>query len=169
MTRLTETPQWASGQSVERFLDMFFQHKGWTIERTTPHQERVLCLGDRIYSKGDETYFVEYKSGKQTRHTGNVFLETISVDATNIPGWVYTCQANYIFYAALLNHKILVFVPARLRMRIEMLKTQFRVVKTSNEQNKGYNTHGVIVPLEYAAHYLADKVINISELVSLPE
>jgi len=118
-------------------------------------------LGDRRFTRDGETYLVEYKSGIQTYYTGNVFLETVSVDAQNKPGWVYTCKADYIFYAALLNRKILIFIPQRLRDVIEQLKLEFREVKTSKEQNKGYDTHGVIVPLDYADRYLAAKVIEI--------
>ncbi|MFA5377849.1 MAG: hypothetical protein WC455_19015 [Dehalococcoidia bacterium] len=158
---LTDKPQFKQGMEVEAFLDTFFQYRGWQIVRTTSHEERVLCLGDRRFTKEDNTYLVEYKSGIQTAFTGNIFLETISVDTQNKPGWVYTCKADYIFYAALLNGKILIFVPSDLRARIEALKRSFKVVKTSHAQNDGYNTHGVIVPLAYAERNLAKSVIHI--------
>jgi hypothetical protein len=164
MTKFTETPQWKSGMNVEAYLDRLFRSQGWNVSRTTPHQERVLCLGDRIYNMDDNRYFIEYKSGLQTAATGNVFLETISVDTQNKEGWVYTCKADYIFYATLLNHKILVFQPETLRKEIEGLKSKFRVVKTGKGQNKGYNTHGVIVPLDYAIKHLALQVVDITTL-----
>lgn len=159
--RLNETPQFAQGKSVEAFLDVWFEYRGWEIRQTTPHEERALCLGDRRFTKDGVTYLVEYKSGLQTFTTGNVFLETVSVDTANKAGWVYTCQADFVFYACLFNHKILVFKPQRLRDCIEMLKTKFREVSTSKNQNDGYNTWGVIVPLQYAIDNLADKVIEI--------
>lgn len=158
---LTDTVQFANGKDVESSLDQIFRNKGFTIEPTTAHEERRLCLGDRKFSKGDKGFFVEYKSGIQTFYTGNIFLETISVDTSGRLGWVYTCQADYIFYAALLNHKILVFRPNRLRAEIDTLKSKFKETKTGKGQNKGYNTHGVLVPLEYAEKYLAEKVITI--------
>lgn len=157
--QVTRTAQWTSGRQVEKFLDDFFRRRGYTIRRATPHEERVLCLGDRKFSKNDRELWVEYKSGIQTYYTGNIFLETVSVDATNKPGWVYTCKADFILYAALLNNKILVFRPDKLRQDIEDLKQRFIETKTGNNQNKGYNTHGVIVPLEYAEMNLADRVI----------
>lgn len=104
---------------------------------------------------------VEYKSGIQTYYTGNVFLETVSVDTENIPGWVYTCQADYIIYATLLNKKLLIFRPADLRQRIEELKQRFLTLKTNKGQNIGYNTHGVIVPLEVAESELTYKIIYL--------
>lgn len=149
------------GKNVEAYLDAFFRYRGWTIRQATPHEERVLCLGDRRFSKGVENYWVEYKSGIQTFYTGNIFLETISVDRSNKAGWVYTCRADLILYAALLNHKILVFLPQFLRDSMPALKTMFREVSTKHKQNDGYNTWGVIVPFQYALEHLANRVINI--------
>ena len=157
---MLNSPQFKRGKNVEAFLDEFFRFRGWSIEETTAHEERKLCLGDRHFLKDETALLIEYKSGIQTYYSGNVFLETISVDSQNKLGWVYTCQADYIFYAALLNHKILVFKPQKLRDEIEGLKTKFREVKTSNNQNKGYDTHGVIVPLDYAVQQLAEQVIE---------
>lgn len=161
--RLTNTPQFKQGKNVEAFLDEFFAYRGWQIKQTTAHEERALCLGDRHYSRGNEKWLVEYKSGIQTFYTGNVFLETVSVDSQNKPGWVYTCKADVLFYAALLNKKILVMLPYFLRANIEMLKTQFREVPTKNKQNEGYNTWGVIVPFEYAEKHLSSQVIEIDQ------
>jgi hypothetical protein len=163
MQKLTDTPQYKSGDDVAQFLDNYFGPE-YDIRPTTPQEERVLCLGDRIYKnkQSGKTFFVEYKSGKQTFVTHNIFLETISVDTPCKPGWVYTCRANYIFYAALLNRKILVFRPGKLRAEIADLKTKFREVKTGKGQNEGYNTHGVIVPLDYAERHLAEQVIELA-------
>lgn len=163
MAKFTETPQWISGLSVAYFLDRYFEALGWTITPTTRHEERDLCLGDRHFRRGDEHFLVEYKSGLQTGATGNVFLETVSVDSQGIKGWVYTCQADFIFYGALLNKKILIFKPCVLRDHINDLATRFRTAKTGKQQNKGYDTHGVVVPLEVAERELASKVISLEE------
>ncbi len=157
----TNKPQFKQGKNVEAFLDEWFRHEGWTVCPMGAYDERVLHLGDRYFVRGLTVLKIEYKSGIQTFYTGNVFLETVSVDRQEKPGWVYTCQADVIFYAALLNHKILVFKPQRLRNRIEWLKTQYPEVKTSNHQNDGYETYGVLIPLEYAEKRLAEKVIAI--------
>jgi hypothetical protein len=157
----TQTQQWENGQSVESFLDSYFGFLGWHIERTTPKQERVLHLGDRIFTRYGQSYFVEYKSGIQTHYSGNLFIETISVDTNGTPGWAYTCQADYLMYACLLDHEILVFIPAVLRSQIPEMKLKFRETQTRHGQNDGYNTHGLLVPLEYAKRNLASKVINL--------
>lgn len=159
MVHLTDTEQFRNGKGVEQFLDGYFRRLGYVIHQTTPYQERALCLGDREFTRGGERLFIEYKSGIQTYYTGNVFLETISVDTTNTPGWVYTCQADLIYYACLLNGKILVFLPEFLRANIDDLKQRFKEVKTGKKQNQNYDTHGVIVPLDYAEKFLAEKII----------
>jgi hypothetical protein len=66
-----------------------------------------------------------------------------------------------LFYAALLNRKILVFIPAHIRRQIDQLKTQFREAATSKGQNVSYKTHGLLVPLEYAENHIAEKVIDL--------
>lgn len=158
---IVNKPQFTRGKDVEAFLDDFFRADGWQITQTTPHEERALCLGDRRFARDGSTYLVEYKSGIQTFYTGNLFLETVSVDTAQKPGWVYTCRADFIFYATVLNGFILVFRPERLRAEIESLKQQFRTAVTSGNQNDGYNTHGVLVPLEYAKTHLAEKIISL--------
>lgn len=155
----TSSPQFKSGMKVEDFLDQYFGSQ-FEIKRTTAHQERVLCLGDRIYKDGEKSFFVEYKSGIQTHYTGNVFLETISVDNPCKSGWVYTCQADFVLYATLLDGMILIFKPDNLRKRIAELKAKFPEKPTSKGQNKNYNTHGVIIPLSYAKN-IAAKIIHL--------
>lgn len=163
MTKFTETQQWKSGEEIAAYLDEQLRRQGFTIRPTTPHEERVLCLGDRHYQRGSESYFIEYKSGVQTFYTGNVFLETVSVDTDNKLGWVYTCQADFIFYAAILNRRVLMIKPAVLREKIDYLKTQFREVKTSKGQNATYCTHGLIVPLDYVERNLCFRVVHMQD------
>ena len=158
---LIDKAQFRRGKDVEAWLDTFFRARGWMIEQTTPHEERVLCLGDRRFSRGGQTFTVEIKSGIQTYYSGNIFLETISVDSQNKPGWLFTCKADVIMYAALLNYKILVFKPQQLRDKIAMLRSRFREVATSHHQNDGYNTWGLLVPLAVAEKELAVQVITL--------
>lgn len=161
---ITNKPQFFRGKQVEAWLDEYFSTvKGYTIEPTTPYEERVLCLGDRKFTKppGPLLYYIEYKSGLQTVFTGNIFLETISVDTANKPGWVLTCQAHGIVYAALHNLVILIFKPYVLREKLPELKAKFREVATSHNQNDGYRTHGILVPLGYALKHLGALVIKL--------
>lgn len=164
MAKFLEKPQWKSGEEVANFLDGYFRSHGWQIRPTTRHEERDLCLGDRhFYWREYSQWWVEYKSGIQTFYTGNVFLETISVDTQNKPGWVYTSQADILLYAAILNRKILLLKPRMLREKLNSLKSQFREAATNKQQNEGYNTHGLLVPLAYAEQFLATYIYHLSD------
>ena len=158
---ILNSDQFKNGKDVEAWLDKYFSLRGWEIAQTSPYEERVLHLGDRRFRKDGQAYLIEYKSGIQTFYTRNIFLETISVDSNQTPGWVYTCRADFIMYAALLNNKILVFRPEKLRQQMERLKVRYPEVATRHHQNDGYNTHGLLVPFEYAEARLAEKVIAL--------
>lgn len=160
---IVDSDQFKNGKDVERFLDEFFSGR-FEITQTSAHQERTLYLGDRIYKhrKTGRKYFVEYKSGIQTFYTGNVFLETVSVDSKGKPGWLYTCKAHYLLYATLLNGFILLFIPKLLREQVGQLKKRYPEKPTSKGQNKGYNTHGLVVPLGDATK-LASKIIPLDK------
>lgn len=160
---LIDKDQFKNGKHVEMWLDRFFANRGWTIQQMSQHEERVLHIGDRYFERDGKRLKVEYKSGIQTFYTGNVFLETISVDTHQKQGWVFTCQADYLMYATLLNHKILVMRPEILRANIQRLKLHFPTVKTGKGQNDGYNTHGVIVPLSYAEKNLTEQIIHLGD------
>lgn len=154
-------PHFVQGKAGEAELDSFFRAMGWAVKETTPAQERLQCLGDRVFSRGGATFYVEYKTDAAVCKTGNVFFETVSVDTTKRPGWVYTCKSDYIFYASLELRTILVFAPAVLRKNIESLSNRFRVTETG-KHNSGYKTHGVLVPFTYARDVLALSVIDMS-------
>lgn len=164
MNWFTQSTQFKTGKSVEAALDTFFKAQGFSITRTSAHQERWLHLGDRIFRKAGKRWFVEYKSGIQTAYTGNVFLETISVDTPGRvkAGWVLTCRADFLVYGTILNGALLIFIPEQLRAALPALRTQFPEVATGKQQNKGYNTHGLLVPFGYARDHLAARVINLA-------
>jgi len=159
---LTSTVQFKQGKDVEAWLDRYFGERGFKIEKLSMEEERVQHIGDRRFKKGKWSYLIEYKSGIQTYTTGNIFLETVSVDTTKTPGWVFTCKADWIVYACLLNHKLLWFKPDTLRIKITQMQQRYPTVFTGKGQNKNYKTHGVIVPLAIAEKELASHVTQLS-------
>lgn len=163
VSKFTKLPQFTRGKTVEKFLDEIFG-LNYEIRQTTQEQERSLCIGDRIYTRQGKTLNIEYKSGIQTHYTGNIFIETISVDDPRHykKGWVYTCKADYIIYATILDGCLLVFRPDDLRNKLDFLRLKFKEVATSNHQNDGYDTHGLIIPVEWAKSKLAYKVIPLT-------
>ena len=144
MSKFTQSQQWVSGQFVADFLDDLFGARGWAITPTSPHEERVLCLGDRHYRRDGAHYTVEYKSGLQTARTGNVFLETISVDSVNKPGWAYTSQADYLAYYIPPDGLVYIIRFEVLRSQLPRWERRYPVRRIANE---GYHTQGLLVAL----------------------
>jgi len=148
-----KSQQYVSGSTVAEYLDTYLLARGWEVRATSQQEERTLCLGDRYIAKANRSYFIEYKSGIQTHYTGNVFIETISVDTDGKPGWLYTCKADFLLYACILDGCILVFKPDDLRSKAPMLVKRYPTRPTSNGQNVGYKTHGLLVPLADARSF----------------
>ncbi len=161
MKSITETPEFDSGKAWEIIANLYFhKYRGWDIKPTTTRQERVECRGDYIYTKpGVRDLYVEHKADFEALRTGNIFLETVSVDNANKKGWIYTSTADTVLYALPFNHKVLVCSPQRLNGEIESLRRQFREVPTY--KNDGYITRGLLVPIEYAIKNLVEQVIEI--------
>lgn len=147
-------------KSDQHELDEIFRERGFAVEPTTPEQERGEKLGDRVFSKDGKRWFVEYKSDESASKTGNAFVETISVDSQGVPGWAHTCRADFIMYYLPLDGLIYVFRPRRMRKLIPKWEKKYPTRPTSKGQNKGYNTHGILVPLrEFEKR--ANMVINL--------
>lgn len=148
------------GKKHEYELDDYFR-KDWLIEELTLDQERA-GLGDRRFTNKQtgKSLLVEYKSDESATRTGNAFIETISVDTANKPGWAYTCRADYLFYYLPLDKLIYVLRPVTIRLCLPLWQAKYRTAYTNKEQNKGYRTHGVLVPLHKIKEY-ADQVIRL--------
>jgi len=165
---VTDTPQFRAGKLVEFLLDDYFRGRGWTVRILTASEERGLKKGDRELTHAErQPLLVEYKSGIQTLDTRNLYLETISVDRTGTPGWVYTCRADLLLYTIpnawdFIHWHALIFRPAVLRGAIAELERR-HPARPTHDQNRGYKTHGVVVPeWECKPPRLAEKEISFS-------
>ena len=87
---------------------------------------------------------VEYKADSVAGHTGNAFIETISKDSTNKPGWAIASKARYLVYMVTDPETIYLIAMHRLRHQLPRWQNLYR---TTTAQNDGYCTHGVLVPL----------------------
>ena len=161
-TTIRHSDQFKRGKLLEAWLDDYFS-SSYKIERTSDHEERRQHKGDRVFRRRDNDrvpIYVEYKSGIQTAYTGNLFIETVSVDTAEAPGWLYTSQADLLIYATVLNGCLLIFRPWRLRQIAGHLKKRYREVGTSRGQNS-YTTMGLLVPFE-DAEMIAAEVMRVS-------
>jgi hypothetical protein len=144
------------GQKHEKFLDSFCG-RWFTIRAATREEQRRGI--DRIFTrkKSSETHTVEYKADTTASRTGNAFVETISVDTANKPGWAYTSEADWLLYYLPEDGLIYFFEFSVFRKHLPRWAKQF---PTRAIPNKGYKTHGLLVPLdEFEQH--ATKVVNL--------
>ncbi len=136
------------GEDGEAALDRFFRSRGHYIEPATRGQQ--LRGIDRVFLKDGKVAYVEYKTDFRAQETGHVFVETISMDASDRAGWAYTSSADYLVY----------YIPALSRIYVIPLEVLRRELPgwaerypTRPAQNREYATHGILVPIdEFAAH-----------------
>ena len=148
----------AYGKKHEATLDTFFG-RNWTITPLTLNQERA-GLGDRQFCRDGDKYLIEYKSDETASRTGNAFIETVSVDTTDKPGWAITCKADFIFYYLPLDNLIYVISPETIRANLKLWQNKYQTVPTGKGKNDGYRTWGIKLPL-YELEQAASKVISV--------
>lgn len=137
--------QLAIGEAYERRLDEHFR-QALEIAAIMPATRMQQSAGiDRIWHlKDGRLTTVEYKADDKAGRTGNAFVETISVDTTNKPGWAVASTAMLLAYLVTEPETIYLIAMDRLRAELPRWQRQYR---TTYAQNDGYRTHGVLVPL----------------------
>lgn len=88
-------------------------------------------------------YSVEYKADEMTAKTGNAFVETVSIDTEDKPGWAYTCVAQILVYYIPQWRKAWLLSPMAIKNKLEEWKKKYKEVPANNN---GYKTLGLLVP-----------------------
>lgn len=132
------------GKKHERFLDRYFR-KRFKIEEASMDEERLGI--DRYFTdrRNGRRYAIQYKADKTAARTGNAFVETVSVDSNNTPGWAYTCTADFIIYYVVGCGPAYVIRPDEIRKRLPHWQRTFQERRIPND---GYHTVGLLVPLD---------------------
>ena len=129
---------WADGRYYPRPVSMAEQRRGI----------------DRFFT---DALKVEYKTDTRAADTHNVFIETISVDRVNKPGWAYSSAADVLAYYIPGDDLVYVVRLVRLRRFLPGWERRYPVRKA---QNVDYDTHGLCVPIE-AFEAIADVVVSL--------
>ena len=147
--------QRSAGEQGETFLDAFFRERGHAIRPAAPDEQRQGI--DRVFTAQDgKVTRVEYKTDFLAAKTGNAFIETVSVDTHGKMGWALTSQADYLIY----------YLPGKVIYVLSFtslhwaLPQWIRNYPAKSAPNRGYATHGVLVPLEELAQY-ATQTFNL--------
>lgn len=139
------------GEAVERDLDDHFAER-YSIRKASMKEQTAGI--DRFFTDQDgEVFDVEYKADYRASETGNVFVETVSVDSRGVEGWAYTSKADWLVYAFPQERRYVLLRLADLRAK---LPEWLRIFPRGKARNATYHTHGVLVPVgefEKLAHY----------------
>lgn len=148
--------QLREGVRGEAALDDSFA-ADWIITLATDAEQRRGVDRHFIHRATGEALTIEYKTDYVAGRTRNAFLEIISVDVADKPGWVYSCTADYLFYYVPADGVVYVLRPARVRHFVDHLSHWRRPVPVSN---RGYRTWGYVVPLRVLER-LAVSVVGV--------
>lgn len=136
--------QLIKGESKEGVLDTFYSRL-FHVRKVDMSMQRIGI--DRLFvsRRNGSVYSVEYKADGRTSETGNVFIETVSVDVSNKLGWAYTSCAQVLLYFVPQNGVVYRTTMMNVRMHLADWLGMFdmRPIK-----NNGYYTKGIVVPVE---------------------
>lgn len=143
--------QLPEGEKQEAYIDEFFKKK-WNVEIQYVSRADQRNGMDRIWTwQSGARLSVEYKADTRADETNNVFIETVSVDTANKPGWAYTSLAQYLLYY-IPPRKISYFLPmTKIKQAVQRWRKEYRNIPIPNKDKSGnhsYNTWGVAVPIE---------------------
>ena len=136
--------QLADGENHEEELDTYYS-QWYSVSKISIAAQKAGI--DRVWTNNTDgfRYSVEYKADTTAARTGNAFIETVSVDTDNKPGWAYSsCSQILIYYIP----------PLKIAYRFKTLEIKYFVNEWKKKYrlqpvpNKGYKTIGVLVPLE---------------------
>lgn len=137
------------GQEAERIVCAWLCSQGRTVRDATPDEQRAgidLCVsGD-----GGANRRVEVKADTWAAETGNAAMEVVQVSTTGDPGWVWTCQADWLLFCVTGTGECLWLRPSDVRdraLRDWRCRVKRRELRVLHTQNDGYQTINWLVPL----------------------
>jgi hypothetical protein len=89
---------------------------------------------------------VQVKRDMKAHLTGNLFIETISVDTAGKDGWAVSPRADVLLYCLPPANVVYIIPMAFIRDNLERWRRLYPTRATNEGLNDGYRTHGVCVP-----------------------
>lgn len=136
--------QLTDGEAGEQRLDQYFS-QWFTITPATAAEQRRGIDRHFLRHRDGQSFTVEYKTDHTAGKTGNAFVETISVDTQNKPGWAITSTAQVLIYHVPDAGTLYIIDLPRLRQHLPRWQKTY---PTRQIPNRGYHTHGLLVPLK---------------------
>lgn len=143
----TFSEQLRIGKAAERQLDAYFSQ--WYTIEVLPREIEMMIHSDRLFidAYGKQTV-VEYKADYLGHKSGRVYIETLSVDIDNRPGWVYSSMADVLVYWIVGSGELYSVRPRELREHVPQWEARYPKVKAHNEMSSGA---GILVPIREIA------------------
>jgi hypothetical protein len=129
----------AIGESIIR--GVFAQQ--FNIQRSVALEQRQGI--DFWFSYGAFDLAVEVKTDFTAAHTRNAFIEVTSVDVDGKPGWAHTSRADFLLYYVPPDRVVYVVAMREIRHRLPAWRKKY---ESRRVQNDGYQTEGILVPLD---------------------
>lgn len=135
--------QLRDGHDGEAVLDTHFSEWFFITPASRDEQRRGI---DRWWEPrdGGRALSVEYKTDRLATRSGNAFVETVSSDTHNKPGWAYASAAQLLCYYVPGDELVYLIDMNRLRSNLSLWTQRYRQRVV---ENVGYNTIGLLVPL----------------------
>ena len=150
MTTYNFQKQLEKGQVQEMRVEDFLRGRGWKVTQTDMSEQRRGIDRWLHNSMNPEAIGVEMKADFQAHRTGNAYIETVSVGryvgkdfVVEKDGWLYTSQADYLFYLVVETGKLYLTTPKDRREQMETKRYHGVTVK-----NNGYQGRGLLLPLK---------------------
>jgi len=137
--------QFGHGKDGEHLLDSYFS-QFFTVTQASRDDERRGI--DRYFAnEAGKRISVEYKTDYTAGRTGNLFIETISVDRPGEckTGWMFTCSATWLVIYVPAWREALAIRPPKLREQLPLWMKQ-HIIRAMAVSNDRYFTHGVLIP-----------------------
>jgi hypothetical protein len=132
----------AEGEAGEREQDEFYSR--WFNIAEPSEAENRRGIDRKFRAKMCPLGFtVQYKADRRAETTGNLAIEVVSVDTSQVPGWAIVCAADYLSIYIPAPREFYWFTSAGLRLWLPM---GLMAYPTREAPNKDYNTVNLIVP-----------------------
>lgn len=146
--------QLRKGEKYEAILDERF--KAWFRIKPASKYDQNNGI-DRIFTRKLDgcVFTVEYKADFQAHETGNVFIETVSVDRAGKRGWVLQTRAQIIAYYIVHDKRAHLLYGADMKTALPQWARQYREGSANNvDARRGnYASRGILVPIGEFTRY----------------
>ena len=128
-----------------------FQLNGWNVVDQSQNSDYWKKDIDFIAYKGNEIKTVEVKWDNSIASTGNMFIELLTDERLNKPGWITFCQADIIMYGSSHENLFYVFATDDLREYLKTYENRYQTRKAIDYDSLGRVRKlsiGALIPIE---------------------